>query len=441
MLLPTLTALCAIVAPSPTSVGDPPVHLLLGRDDAQARTAVLYDGYTVVVVSPSGAVDGSALAVPAGIIATRTALPRGGFEVSIRFPVAVYSARLEHGNGVLALEVIADDGVKALRNRILATLPRSVPSAFAAPRFRHAEAALTHLRTADARLMYGELALEYPLRAWSEVRLADLDVLDGDIGSACGRYRNAAEGYNDRTAGTVARLRLHALGCSGSADLRQIVAVGNMVRRLDGPVGDYLRNEVLWTVARERDEAAVAETDDYLCSPAARRSLGTPAMVCDSLMARQLRQASTPQEVVVNYLRSQSVIAAHPEANVMRLAAGQAFAQLGLPEQVISTLEPALKPGHEGGLWRERQGQAQAALLLAEAYTTLGREVSSRQVCARFGVSRPRPPEPQGFAAHPLGKTLTDLRQRLDALHDRLLPLSSTLSKQSREVSHEDGTL
>lgn len=441
MLIPGLIALWALVAPANNVAGEPPLRLVLGRDDAQAHAAVLADGYTVVVVSPSPLLDGKALPLPAGIGAARTALPRGGFELTLGFPMPVRGAKVTRGNGVLAVEVLPDSGVNALRDRILAPLPRSVPSAFAAPRFRQAEVALTHLRLAEARVSYGELAREYALRPWSEVRLADVDTLEGEVGSACSRYRETATGYNDRTAGTVARLRLRALGCSGSADLPQLKSISDTVRRIEGPVGDYLRNEALWTLAREREASAVNATYEYLCAPVARRALATPAGVCDSLTARSLRLASTPQDVVIGYLRRQDAIASHPEASALRFAAGQAFTELGLPEQAIATLEQALKPGHEGALWRERQGPAQAALLLAEAYESVGRDAMSRQVCARHGVSLPPPPEPEGFASHPLGRTLTDLRQRIDSLRDRLLPLSSQMTRHSREESHEDGTL
>ena len=420
--------------------GTRPWQVVLGGGDIRAQAAVLSDGYTVLVVS-ANQLSGLSASRPERVTVRTVKLPNGGYEATLTFALPLKNARVARSGPQTLLIAVPEGETDSLRDRILVALPRSVPSAFTAPRFRHAETALAELRLAEARTQYTTLATEYALKPWAEVRLADIDVLRADVGAACSRYRAAATGFNDRTAGTVARLRLRAFGCSGHADIDELAAMIESVKHVEGPVGDYLRHELIWTLAREHDGPDLARTLELLCGPASRRALGTPAAVCDTLVARTLRLTATPYEIALAFLRQQEAIAHHPEAAALRLLAAHAMLALSLPEQAVPLLESALNKGSGGPLWRERQGETQVATVLANAYVANGHAYLGRQLEQRFHLAQPPPPPVPGFESLALGRTLVDVHARIEALRDFLAPRATPSAAQQQEEHHEDGTL
>lgn len=419
---------------------DTAVAMNLSGKDAKAQAQLLRDGHSVVVVCSAKPLPEFLTNQPHGTRLQQKQLPNGSYEIVLRYVQALREVSIERRAGNTILELVAEGPTDSLRERILAPLPRSVPSAFVAPRLRRSEEALRNLDLAEARVQYATFTQEYALRAWAEIRLADIDVLQNEIGSACSRYRASAAGFNDRTAGTVALLRLRALGCPGTTDLELTDTITN-VRRIEGPVGDYLRRELVWTLARERDGRDPASVFATLCTPAARRSLATPTSICDGLLAHMLRSQTTPYDLTMWFLRNQEAVTRHPESSSLRLMAAQALLDLELPDQAVPLLEALVHNANNETLWRERQGTLQAAALLVLAYNASGNPYLSHQTAKRFGFAPASVADTPDLTAHPLGRKLLDVRARLDALRTMMtVPPSPTASQQTEE-HHEDRTL
>jgi hypothetical protein len=437
-----LISLCStlLVATPVLAAASQPFKVELAGGVQRAQAVLLADGFTILVVSDQAAFESSSWRLPAGVTVDAQPLPHGGVESLLSVPVALSDVRLVRVGPGFSLEAVPEAPEDGLRVRILAPLPRTAPSVFTAPHFRQAEDALAHLRFAEARALYGDLTSEYALRPWSQVRLADLDVLDGKLGAACLRYRETAASFNDRTAGTAARLRLRALGCAASGDVTQLATIAESVRHAESAVGAYLRHELLWTIARERDPRDVGTTFTLLCQ-SARRELNTPDALCDALLARILRVPTAPYDVALAYLRHKAAADRHPEASALRLRAGRALVELGLAEQALPVLEPLLRRDGGHPLWRERQGQAQAALQVARAYGMLGLANKGRQLTERYGL--PAAPAPAALTLEKtgLGKKLLELQARLTSLKQLVQPLAVQSAAAGREGSHEDGTL
>jgi hypothetical protein len=318
-----------------------------------------------------------------------------------------------------------------MRRRVLTAIPRSVPSAFLAPRLSDAEATLHAERLQEARERFASLAREYALRSWAELRLGDILLLTGDRRAACARYRTVTTAFPTRTAGLVARMRIHALECiqkhTATLDWTWLV---ERLRHTEGAVGRYLLDEAAWTVhlTHRSVEIHAALGDGKVES---RHGLKLPRSLKDSLVARAIRRAPSAYSAAHACITHRTAIGRHSEARSLALRCATSLLALDLPEEAIAWLDglPKLERG-TAGLWKEREGSGQTLVELARAYAATGRSYLQRRAITRYQIQWDEPPralrssEPPEIAATelPVGRAVADAKERLATIRRHLGP-------------------
>jgi hypothetical protein len=349
-------------------------------------------------------------------------LPRGRVVIEIGADHPVIASRIVSRPDGTSLVLELEERADAVRRRAMTAIPRSVPSEFVGPRVRHADAALTAGRLNDARQRFSEMTHEYSLRAWAKLRLSDIDLVSGGLRDACAGYRHVEAEFPQRTAGLVARMRLHGLECVQTEhvaiDWAHLV---NRLRNLDGPVGRYLLREAAWVLHVTRDpeviNSALATT-----SPAERRTrLRVPPLLRHALLARAIRHTDTYSTAKVCFAHRPDLLR-HPESRSLLLTCARATLDLDLPDTAVELIQEIDRRRNPApAVWHQSRGDLQTLVVLARAYEAAGRTYLSQRAAIRYrelaGEPAPLPPERTITPADlEVGDAVARLQTRVDAL-------------------------
>ena len=355
-----------------------------------------------------------------------------GEEIRIIFPSLIDKHRVVRRGRRVEIEVEYKARADSLRERIIKTLKVPVPSTFVGYRFSAAESLMRAGRFQDALVQYKELGSEYELRAWSQLRLSDLALLNGDVKGACRRYDATSEAWGVRVSGMLARVRRQVLGCGwekgAQADWDVLLERAD---RVPGRIGDFLRLEVVWAmnqVARpdEVDLAIELLKGLEIQHRSIKRKLRKTRA---RLLARAVR---LPRESLARArmcYRHQEAIQYHEEGYSLRLLCARAFRDLNLLNQAEAHLKELSRgrlKEYSGAMWRARKGRAQALFMLAKVYNDMGDPDYVYATLVRyqrmFGYPAPEAidPEPDEelvtFDTLPLGKLVKSLDKRVYSL-------------------------
>lgn len=352
--------------------------------------------------------------------------PNDGVEIVLTSGLLVESARLHQSTRLLRVELDLSSGVRAVRGRVRRPLPAQMPSQFIAKLFRPAERAMRAGSYARARRLFEGLTDEFATEAWARLRLADLELITNDERRACAAYQNVYEQFGTRTSGLLARMRLYVLRCPDATvhSLRLADALGQL-RRLDGVIGRFLWAEVIWglTVMGRLDD-----TDFVLAHVPAYIRGGTSQIARHVLINNVVYGATEPFAAAKFLNRFAKELPRHPEGADLLLAGARALMALDLPQQTIAVLRAPwaarLWRGKRarGALWRERVGEGQVLVLLAQAYRALGDRAKHDEMVAdyraRFKSVAPVPPAVRsdfGRGDLEVARALDDLQFRVRA--------------------------
>ncbi|MBI5508993.1 MAG: hypothetical protein HY903_09585 [Deltaproteobacteria bacterium] len=338
-LLGIFSWLIAGLLEGPTAT-EPGCRIRLADAKSQVRVDRLVDGHTLrVVIAPAPDALGEALAstLPAGTRIVEHQRPQGGKELLLTFPWAIRAHRLGRDPEATTLDVTGRDRVAALRERLRVRLPRSVPSDYLAPRFRDAEDLLRAGKLEQARARYQTLAKEYALHSWAELRQGDVAVLDGRLAEACGAYAGILTSLENRSAATVAAMRLQVLGgAAPDAAALSLPEIWERTEQTDGPVGDYIAGELAWllsTATTPTEIQAALKLGDRRSAHRANHSAARARSERQSLVARAIRMAPTALAVAPTYYRYRGELALHPERSLLRRSVAAAFVELGFVDE------------------------------------------------------------------------------------------------------------
>jgi hypothetical protein len=414
------------------------------------RTSQPADGYSLLMVFQP--------AVPAFVKAVKRQAVKGlrvstapvgpkGQEVLLRFANPIAKQKVKRKGRRVALEVAWKTREEILREHIIKTLKVPVPSTFVGYRFDAAEGLMRSGNFEDALASYKELAAKHELRAWAQLRLSDIALLNGDVPGACRRYGATNEAYGVRMSGMLARLRRQVLACDlrdGSpADWDVLLERAD---RIPGRIGKFLRSEVIWAIeqvasADEVDRAINLIENLELQHRGTRRKL---RRIRDVLMARGIRLVQEPLRRASMCYRHRSALMGHSEAYSLRFLCAKAFRRLSLVDKAVAGLKVLSKSRQKtftGALWEARGGRAQALFELAHAYNDLGDPDYVYATLVRYKRKFGYPPpttiqaEPAGpsvtFRDLPLGKLIDSIDSRAYAL-DRAVRASGAGGEQRR---------
>jgi hypothetical protein len=418
-----ITVTLAPTSPNASSVPEPSERVWrLSARGGVGRARVLSDGQTLAlrVGNPEGAISGadgcrlSALPAGTGSAAVRLVLP----------PPWRWAGQIVAERSGLSVSARADGG---LGERILAPLPRSVPSAFRSQALAAAETALRSRDLSEAVARFEALRSNYALRTWAELRLADLALIGGKRAEACRRYTELTDGMAQRTIGLLGALRAAVLDC-GLA----VVSWADLLDRsalIEGRVGNFLRREAVAALERsspaDLDEALTSLTH----SPTCRGPLaGACAAAHDALLARAIRTRE-PLQVALSYQHHRAELGRHPQAADLLLLTASAYLALDLPQEAIGVLDflATLRP--KNAIWTTAETRAQSTWLRLKA-AELSEDAQeqlrlSQLFTHRFGPLPPAAGAPEGDTAR--------LRRDLDQALERLGTLERLAN--AREVS------
>lgn len=378
------------------------------------------------------------------------AIPVGtkGEEVRVLFSVPIAKHRVTRKGRRVVIEVELKLREQNLRERILKTLKVPVPSTFVGYRFNAAESLMRSGRFEDALVQYKELAAEYELRAWSQLRLADVALLNGDSKGACRRYDATSEAFGVRVSGMLARVRRQVLGCGiekgTQADWDVLLERAD---RVPGRIGDFLRMEVVWSMNQVSRPEEVDMAIELLKNleiqhrPIKRQLRQTRSR----LLARAVRLSTDPIARARMCYRHQEGVRYHEEGYSLRLLCARSYRALNLLKEAEVELKELSKgkvKDFSGAMWRTRKGRAQALFTLAEVYNELGDPDYVYATLVRyqrmFGYPAPEAidPEPDDegvtFEKLPLGKLVRSLDRRVYALERAVRVATAGLDNSER---------
>ena len=408
------------------------------------------DGYSLLMVFQP-AVPGFVKAIKRqgveGLRVSTAPVGRRGEEVLLRFASPIAKQAVKRRGRRVSLEVSWKTREEILREHIIETLKVPVPSTFVGYRFDAAEGLMRSGDFEDALASYKELAAKHELRAWSQLRLSDIALLNGDVPGACRRYGATNEAYGVRMSGMLARLRRQVLAC----DLRDGPPADwdvllERADRIPGRIGKFLRSEVIWAIEQvasvdEVDRAINLIENLELQHRGTRRKL---RRIRDVLIARGIRLVEDPLRRASMCYRHRSALMGHSEAYSLRFLCAKSFRGLSLLDKAVAglkVLSKARQRNYNGALWEARNGRAQALFELAHAYNDLGDPDYVYATLVRFKRKFGYPPpttiqaEPKGpsvtFRDLPLGKLIDSIDSRAYAL-DRAVRASGAGGEQRR---------
>lgn len=358
-------------------------------------------------------------------------------EIQILFSSPVVRKKIKRRGRSVSLEIEYKTREENLRARVVKTLRVPVPSTFVGFRFDAAERLMRLGQLSDALSKYKILSEQYELRAWAQLRLADIALLGGDVHGACRRYASTSETFGVRISGLLARLRLQVLGCGWNkgpqADWDILLERAD---RIPGKIGSFLRREAIWAMnqvsrAEEVDLAISLVEGIQLRHKKLKNRLQNTKQV---LLARAIRLPKKPIDTARMCYRHKQAIEVHSESYSLRYSCAQAYKKLNLVKQAIAELRflrNTKSRRHSGALWIARRGNAQAAYTLAQVYNDIG---DADYVYAtlidyqkRFGYPppssiKPEPPVPNlSLSKLKIGQLIDGLDRRVYML-ERAIP-------------------
>lgn len=394
-MVSTLTTGLAAVALHFAALANGPVErtVSLGNNASEIDTHTLSDGYSLVVVGPSGSMGRIASSLRKDGRITRRALPDGRAEVLLRSTLPLTDVAVKRGQLSYRVTDLRTQVVEHLQQKPR----RPLPTAYTYDKYAKVERAIKKgdFRRAEKRLL--KLAETNELRGYAMLRTADIAYIKGDITTACAAYESERVQNAQSTAGVLAAIRAHTIRCPGAAYERgPWVDLLENILLIGGEVGDALWLEAMWTLS-------VGETLDSIrlgiLLTEKFRSDGDYAMpgvdaLRRALMSRLIWRTTDPVENVKSYIGFASEVGAHPEHRHHSLEIARDFMRTGLPKRATELLEPLLESSRGRSAdqaWESRNGGAQVHRLLVDAYAAAGWPALARDLAERYAALHGEP--------------------------------------------------
>lgn len=364
--------LVGVAATTPEASGPRGAELVLPLATTPARTTLtlLADGHTALVtIREDGPAVDAALRSQSidGLEWSLVELPRHGLEVEVRsrLPLAGGSITTQAKRAAVRLSVAAHD-VELVRH-LATSLASRGPQVFAEPQLAAAErlVALGHLD--EATIAYQEASALPILAPWAGLRLADVALLRSQRDAACASYTELARRYPERTVAVLASLRAHAATCSDAKDARQILEVHETWAATTENIARFLMDEAAWTVSQtDAPEGVAIALEAAFETPARARRW---KRLHERWLARRVRAASGPAELLGLVERYRERVVAHPEAGDLLLRAARAAYALDLATETLELVREARRHGAQRGpAWAARAALAQLGALTVLAH-------------------------------------------------------------------------
>ena len=269
-----------------------------------ASHKLLEDGFSVQLLLDAAL---PAVDVPPGVhVITLQTTPKQT-RMEVRYPHRLDKASLQRSPQGFVLRVQDANFAQAFRHTVAVPSPELGAAGQQAETFRRAEALLVRDPNAALEAME-DLAGEFALLPWIQLRRADAIVLQNDTAAGCAAYATLIEENGDRTPALVAYTRRLGLHCAEAPKLKR-VPWATLLRppQIDSPTEHFIAEQVRWALLWIDTVGPLRSVLSY-----GPEILGTPQY--NALLARLIRHGTPLQTLRV--LEAMSDALPHAPADV-----------------------------------------------------------------------------------------------------------------------------